>query len=48
MLNLTKYLQLRFYGWVARTLKNLIARRYLWSIGGHNLMAQKMRKRINS
>jgi NADH dehydrogenase len=37
VLNFTRYFQLRFYGWVARTLKNLIARRYLWSIGGPGL-----------
>ena len=35
-----------FSGWVARTLKNGIAYRYLWSIGGTRLIGRKLWQRI--
>jgi hypothetical protein len=41
--NLTRFLQLRFSGWAARTMKNQIAHRYLWSIGGPGLVLRKFR-----
>lgn len=44
VLNLTRFLQLRFSGWAARMLKNQIAHRYLWSIGGPGLVLRKIRE----
>lgn len=45
VVNLTRFLQLRFSGRIARALKNLIARRYLLSIGGPRLVWRKLRAR---
>lgn len=35
----------RLRGWAARTVKDLIAYRYVWHIGGPGLVAQKLRQR---
>lgn len=45
VLNLTRFIQLRFSGWAARTLKGLIANRYLWDLGGHRLVLSKLKEK---